>query len=384
MSELWVSLGTGEMLKVIRGIAPILMGLFVVPGIGLAGDYSNQVWTYLAYEDSHPSQGPDFARFNKLVQSPTPPIVTAPSTKPISIVMVYPGKQVSDYWRRSQQSFEARMKQAGIDYTLDVLFTQAATDVRKQESFINRALRKKPDYMVYTLDAIRHKTVVERIIGRSSTKLILQNITTPLKAWEGSQPFLYVGFDHEIGSKMLAERYIELTKGEGNYAVLFGPPGYVSEMRGDTFIQHVSKNSNLRLSASYYVGFDRSRAKVATLDLVSQSTDLKFIYAASTDIALGAIDALRERNLLGKIMVNGWGGGSAELEALQNQDLDFTVMRMNDDNGVAMADAIVLDRNGQTSSVPLIYSGEIVLITKDQNMDVLNDLKKQAFRYSDE
>lgn len=288
------------MLKVIRGVAPILLGLAFMPGLVLGGDFSDQVWTYSAYEEAHPSQVTDYAHFNSLVQNESPPDVEVPSTAPISIVMVYPGKQVSDYWRRSQQSFEARMKQAGVNYTLDVLFTQSATDVRKQESFINRALKKRPDYMVYTLDAIRHKTVVERIVGRSTTKLILQNITTPLKAWEGSQPFLYVGFDHEIGSKMLADRYIELTKGEGNYAVLFGPPGYVSEMRGDTFIQHVSKNSNLHMSTSYYVGFDRKRAKAATLDLLSHSTDLQFIYACSTDIALGAMDALREGNLLGK------------------------------------------------------------------------------------
>lgn len=83
-------------------------------------------------------------------------------------------------------------------------------------------------------------------------------------------------------------------------------------------------------------------------------------------------------------MVNGWGGGSAELAAMQKQDLNFTVMRMNDDNGVAMADAIILDRNGQSSAVPQIYSGKIVLITKEQSMDVINSMKKQAFRYSGE
>ena len=42
-------------------------------------------------------------------------------------------------------------------------------------------------------------------------------------------------------------------------------------------------------------------------------------------------------------LINGWGGGSAELEAIERGDLDVTVMRMNDDTGIAMAEAIKWD-----------------------------------------
>lgn len=49
---------------------------------------------------------------------------------------------------------------------------------------------------------------------------------------------------------------------------------------------------------------------------------LDFIYACSTDIAFGVVDALRD---LGKeqVVVNGWGGGDAELEALKAGELDL-------------------------------------------------------------
>lgn len=372
------------MLAGLKWIAPFFAGWLFLSGAAQGGTFSDEVWTYSEFSKVHPEQRPVFDRFNSLVKKTAPPAIETPFTKPISIVMVYPGAQVSDYWRRSQHSFEARLRQSNVVYTLDSLFTESAKDVRQQESYIHQALKKRPDYMVFTLDALRHKSVIERIIGRKSIKLILQNITTPLKSWEGSQPFLYVGFDHEIGSRMLADEYIRLTKGEGDYAVLFGPPGYVSEMRGNTFIQYISDNSDLKMKASYYVGFDRARAKQATLDLLDKTPDLRFIYACSTDIALGVIDGLREKNMLGKIMVNGWGGGSAELDALATNDLDFTVMRMNDDNGVAMADAIILDRNGKADEIPQVFSGEIVLITQNLRRDAISAIKKQAFRYSGE
>lgn len=110
---------------------------------------------------------------------------------------------------------------------------------------------------------------------------------------------------------------------------------------------------------------------------------MDLIFACSTDIALGALDALREKNLVGKIMINGWGGGSSELTAIQNQELDMTVMRLNDDNGVAMAEAIRLDMEGKASQIPHIYSGDIRLIEKGVTETELKALQEQAFRYSD-
>ncbi len=74
---------------------------------------------------------------------------------------------------------------------------------------------------------------------------------------------------------------------------------------------------------------------MAALNIAKQYPDVKFIYACSTDIALGAIEGLQEKNMLQNIMVNGWGGGTPEIKAIEKGELDVTVMRINDDNGVA-------------------------------------------------
>ena len=63
-------------------------------------------------------------------------------------------------------------------------------------------------------------------------------------------------------------------------------------------------------------------------------------------------------------------------------ELDFTVMRMNDDNGVAMAEAIRLDIENNTHKVPTIYSGDFASIEKGISEAELADLKAKAFRYS--
>lgn len=57
-------------------------------------------------------------------------------------------------------------------------------------------------------------------------------------------------------------------------------------------------------------------------------------------------------------------------------------MRMNDDSGAALADAIVMDLTGRSDQVPKIFSGELVLVEKGISKEKLKQLKDRAFRLS--
>lgn len=302
--------------------------------------------------------------------------------KTVKVAVIYPGQQVSDYWRRSLSSFEARMKEIGQRYDISSFFSGSSSYVGNQTELITEALKNDPDYLVFTLDALRHKPIVQRLITRGRPKVILQNITTPLKAWRDRQPFLYVGFDHVTGTGLLIDYYRKSLGPGKNFAILFGPRGYVSRARGNTFLQAYSETDKMNLKASYYVGYDRGKSRAAAERILDENADLDFIYSCSTDIALGAIDAIKSRNRGTEVITNGWGGGSEELDAILKGDLDVTVMRMNDDNGVAMAEAIVLDQTGRGKEIPIVFSGEFALVSQENTAEDIDNLKARAFRYS--
>lgn len=344
----------------------------------LASDY----FTLGEFCSLHPKQNEKLINFQRLVRNKGLPISDNLRKKKVKIAFIYPGKQISDYWRRSILSFKKRMDEIGVNYEIYEYFSKPSGDIRVQEKQLQKALTRQPDYLVFTLDAKKHKRAIERVITRSRPKLILQNITTPLKDWEGKQPFLYVGFDHVTGAEMLASYYFRKTGGKGKYALLYFTRGYVSTMRGDSFIRYLRQRSALKLAASYYTDGKSEQAKKATVEIVKLFPDIDFIYACSTDIAIGALDALKENKKEDQVMINGWGGGSAELVAIAEGKLDVTVMRMNDDNGVAMAEAIRLDISGRLRDIPVVYSGEFVLVEKGISKKDLDDLKSRAFRYS--
>ncbi len=299
---------------------------------------------------------------------------------PVRISFICPGNQVSDYWRRSIASLTMRMDEIGLRYEITQYLSQTG-DIRTQEGQLRKALTTDPDYLVYTLDVNRHKRLIERMISKKRPKIILQNITTPLKEWHNRQPFMYVGFDHATGTRMLAEQ-LESRLGSGiDYGVLFHSQGYVSDMRGKTFIHRMSGKNNWNLKASYYTEGKREKARQATLEILTDPK-IKMIYACSTDAAFGAVDGVSETGRSGSITINGWGGGGKELHAIQDGMLDLTVMRINDDNGVAMAEAIRLDVEGKTAQVPLVFSGKFEVVEKGITKERLQALKERSFRYS--
>lgn len=360
----------------------IVICLSMVPAAGSSAN--EDYFSVSEFHVQHPEQVARSEQFTDIVQDIGHPIKSGVQKRPARIAFIYPGEQISDYWRRSIVSFKSRMDEIAMRYEVFEHFSKPAVEIRLQEQQMRAALMQDPDYLVFTLDAKKHQRVIERILTKGRPKLILQNITTPLRSWENKQPFLYDGFDHATGAVMLARHYLKHTRGNGGYAMLYYAQGYVSYMRGDTFIDYMRKHSKLTLVSSYYTDGNREKSKQATLDIIKEYPGLKFLYACSTDAAIGAIDALRQTGRLGQIMVNGWGGGSTELKAILAGEMDVTVMRMNDDNGVAMAEAIRLDLEGRHDQIPTVYSGDFALVEKGISEDELRRLKTRAFRYSNE
>jgi len=354
--------------------------LWISPVYGETG--TTAYWTYHEYMAKHPAQKKAASTFSAMVRAPAKQVKGL--KEKVKIAVIYPGKQVSDYWWRSVSSLEARLREAHVPYEIYPNFTEPGVDLRLQERQIAQALKNDPDYLVFTLDAFRHQSIIERIMQRGRPKIILQNITTPVRAWGGDQqPFLYVGFDHALGSQYLAEKFEKDFQKGTNYALFYGTRGYVSAVRGSTFLRETAKKADAKVIESFYLDFNREKSKKAALQVLRKHKELPFIYACSTDIALGVIDAAKELGMLDKVAVNGWGGGGSELLAILAGEMDFTVMRMNDDNGVAMADAIALDLQKKGAMVPVIYSGDMELIEKGMSIEHIENLRKRAFRYSD-
>lgn len=322
--------------------------------------------------------------FNLIVKGKGQLVQKGIQPQPVKIAFATPLKQVSDYWRRSIDSFKGRMDEIGLTYKISE-FSTRVDENRKLKECVQSALETNPDYLVLTQNDPGDEMIISRLLNDRDIKIIIQNTTVPNKNWKDNPPLMYVGFKQTTGAALIAEEYIKLFKEKSNvkYAMLYHIQGnQVSQLRGDFFNQILQEQTDFKLVSEYYTGGNRKTAYQTTLKILNSHPDIDFIHACSTDIAFGVLDAVTEKKMQNKVIVNGWGGGSNELKSLLNQDLNFTVMRMNDDNGVAMAEAIRLDIESKLKQTPIIYSGDMIIVRQGMSKEEIIKFQKRAFRYS--
>lgn len=334
-------------------------------------------WDYDEYLNLYPEEKALTNILKQTVRDEPVPL-SINQTKPVKISFIYPGEQLSDYWQRNLIAFELRLKALNIKYDITTVSTEINVDFQEESRSLYNAMERKTDYLIFTLSTTRHRKFIEYVLQNPETKIILQNITTPVKAWKNNQPLLYVGFDHIIGTKLLAGYFQHRFPNHADYGMLYFSYGYLSTARGDVFVQSMD-NNKYTLASSFYTEATKESGYIATNDILTDYPSIDFIYASSTDIALGAAKAIKEKKNTHTV-INGWGGGSLELEAIEKGDLDVTIMRMNDDTGIAMAEAIKFDLEGK--SLATVYSGEFELITAETSEEEIDTLKERAFRYS--
>lgn len=342
---------------------------------------TDSFWTIDEFFSLNGGSTQHFDNFIKVVKNDSIPLKTR-NGEPVKISVVYPAYQTSDYWIRSVDAMEKRLIELNVNYILYKYYSKPSDSFRVQARQISDALDKKSDFIVVSIDNVKIRSLLDRVLISGKTKVIIQNNTTPLKRWENNQPLIYVGFDHIKGSKILAEYFADKFSSGTKYAVLYGTKGIVSELRGDGFVDSLNNISKMSAVEYYYTDIDEVKSESSVYDLLSKHKDISFIFACTTSTALGASNALKKLNLKNKIFINGWGGTQKELESIKKKFLDVTVMRMNDDNGVAVAEAVKFSIEGRASEVPPVFSGEFKVVTTSSTDEEVNKYKNRAFRYS--
>ena len=324
----------------------------------------------------------DANEYNHFAQTvhAAPRALTTAITTPVHIAVISPDQQSSDYWRRNLISMTARLEALQIPYQLDHYSSQPGQE-QLQEQQLAQALKKTPDVLVINIDSAQIIKLLGRVLYRGKPAVIIQNQTTERNAWLTHPPLLYTGFDHMEGSRLLAEYLFDQHGNQARYAVLYGTEGEVSRLRGEGFRQVATRRHAPAPVMEYYTDNTPDKISRATHEILDNAADIDFIFCTTTDIALTAASTIQSVAPQTTITLNGWGGGEAELQAMAAGQLAVTVMRMNDDSGVSIAEAIKCVCEGRRENIPAVFSGEIKLLPISA-LSQVDAFKHQAFRYS--
>jgi ribose transport system substrate-binding protein len=135
---------------------------------------------------------------------------------------------------------------------------------------------------------------------------------------------LHVAMDEKQIGRDIAEWTAKQIGGEGKVAMLLGPSGAPTFRNlGDGYTEVMAKHPKIQIVAKNDGPLTRERGVKQTEDALVANPDLKAIYTANDDVALGAMQAVLASN--GKTLVTGMNGVPPALRAVKDGKMAMTI-----------------------------------------------------------
>jgi len=174
------------------------------------------------------------------------------------------------------------------------------------------------------------------------------NKPADVNVWDYDTWVSHIAFDGISAGEYTAEQLFESFGGEGKIIALQGM--LANSIAQDRFVglnNILAKYPGVEMVAYEAADWDRNIAYEKTKSMLVANPDIKGVWAANDNMALGALEALRSEGLAGTVLVTGIDGVSEIFEAIQNGEAAATVY--NDSKyqaGIALAIALAA-KNGE-------------------------------------
>jgi ABC-type sugar transport system substrate-binding protein len=150
-------------------------------------------------------------------------------------------------------------------------------------------------------------------------------------------------------------------------ALIEGDPGTTSSMERVTGFTNAAKEGGLNIVASQPANWDRKKAGELATNMLEGDRNLKAIFVANDDMALGVVRAVQSTGATGKIIVVSVDGTPEAIDAVKQGLLAGTVAQYPDAMAYVAIETMLKKLNGET--VPEKIYSPIKLITKDNLSD---------------
>jgi ribose transport system substrate-binding protein len=132
--------------------------------------------------------------------------------------------------------------------------------------------------------------------------------------------------DNKQGGQLAGEWVAKNLPDGGDVAVLEGTPGRdIIKQRQDGFAAGIAANPGVKIAASQVANLSKEEGQTVAENIIQANPNLKLIWGASDTMALGALEALKTRDLQGKVMLGGFDGTPDAFAAIKDGTMSFTI-----------------------------------------------------------
>jgi ribose transport system substrate-binding protein len=293
----------------------------------------------------------------------SPAAVASPGTTASSkiTVAVIPKGLTHVFW----QSVKAGAEKAGGEFNATIKWDgpQKENDTAGQITVVENAITSKVDGIVL---APLDKAALVNVIKKAKTANI--PLTVFDSAADTDEYVSFVATDNKKGGVLAAERLGQLVGGKGTVALIPLMANSASTMDREAGFEETMKAKfpNIKVVRSNYGMSDRATSLKVTEDVLTANPDIVGIFGSNESSTVGALQALKNRSLIGKVKLVGFDSTPQLEEAITKGDLDSVVIQNPFKMGYEGVKTIVDLKAGKTPEKD-IDTG-VVLMTKE-NME---------------
>jgi ribose transport system substrate-binding protein len=277
-------------------------------------------------------------------------------------IAVIPKGVSHSFW----QSVKAGADAAGKDLNVKIIWKGPAqeTDYSGQINIVEDMINQRVDGIVL---APSHGDSLVPIVKRAEDSGI--PVTIFDSGISTDQYLSYVSTDNRLGGAVAAKRMGEKLGGKGKVAILGVKKGSVStDEREEGFRETIQKEfPGIKIVPIIFYGEANAAKSMAVAeDVLTSNPDLTGMFASNESSTVGALRAIRPRNLAGKVILVGFDATSDLVQNVREGAIDSLVLQNPFKMGYEGVKTIV-DKTSGKQPERRIDTG-VALLTKD-NID---------------
>jgi erythritol transport system substrate-binding protein len=274
----------------------------------------------------------------------------------IAIITVDPS---NPYWKAEVDTAQSEASKLGYKTTVNA----HDNDQTKQNQFIDSAISNKVKAIILDPAGAKESIGAVQKATNAGIPVFLVNAEIDQQGIAKSQ----IVSNNAQGATLGAQEWVKAMGGKGTYVELFGnPTDNNAAVRSDAYHAVIDQYPDLKLVQKETANWDRQQGKQKMETLLQAHPDITGVVAGNDEMALGAIQALKDAGKNGQIKVLGFDGNDDAAAAVSSGDMVATVLQpivQGTTLAVQQADSYI--RTGKTGVAQEKQAINCVLITKD-------------------
>ncbi|MGL4399534.1 MAG: ABC transporter substrate-binding protein [Luteolibacter sp.] len=243
-------------------------------------------------------------------------------------IAVIPKGTTHIYWK----SVEAGANKAAAEFNVKVTFIgpQREDDRSQQIDLVTNQALQNDAIVLAPLDAVALRDATKTVTDKGKPVVIIDSSLADSTSFITS----YVATDNREGGRIAARRLSELLEGKGKVAVLRYMQGSAStEHREEGFLEEIKKSPGIEVvSSEQFSGATASQAQDVATNLLTRlaSADglsIQGLFCSNQTNTYGMLQALRGKNLGGKVKFIGFDCDATFIDALKKGEMDSTILQ---------------------------------------------------------